>query len=132
MNAVSNAYIRAVKRQLTCSAKTKRRLINQLNKTMSDFLDENPYATLEALHAGFGTPEQLATTMMQDLPQSEYSEFRKKKKLNQTLAGTLVLLFVCFTIYVFFIKQNPIESYVEIIPSTPTSSATEYHEEETK
>lgn len=132
MNAVSSAYIRAVKRQLPCSAKTKRRLINQLNKTMSDFLEENPDATLEALHTGFGTPAQLATTMMQDLPQSEYSEFRKKKKLNQTLAGILILLLVGFTIYVFFIKQNPIESYVEIIPSTPTSSATEYLEEETK
>ena len=130
MNAVSSAYIRAVKRQLPCSAKTKRRLINQLNKTMSDFLEENPDATLEMLYSGFGTPSQMSAMMIQDLPSSEIQVHQNQRRIVRVLTALILALVFTFSFYVFFWKEVPIQEHIEIIPSNPTSPITHDVEEE--
>ena len=130
MNKVSNAYIRAVKKHLTCSAKTRRKLINQLNKTMSDFLEENPDATLEMLYSGFGTPSQMVAMMIQDLPSSEILVHQNQRRIVRVLTALILALVFTFSIYVFFWKEVPIQEYIEVVPSNPSLPTSHYVEEE--
>lgn len=123
MSRATIQYMRSLKKHLLCTHKTKRKLLAQFKQAMYNYVDEEPDATWEMLNSAFGTPEEMATTMMQDLPLSELTAFRRQNRLYQALAGSILVLLLSFTIYVFFVKQNPIESYVEIFPSSPTSDS---------
>lgn len=120
MSRVATRYIRSIKKQLTCTHATKRKLVTHFETALSNYLDEQPDATLEMLYTAFGTPEQMASTMMQDLPRSELDAYHRQNKLHRMLAGFVVVFFFIFTIYVFFLKQKPIESHVEITPYEST------------
>lgn len=123
MRRATIQYIRSLKKHLLCTHATKRKLLAQFKPAINNYVDEQPDATWEMLNSAFGTPEEMATTMMQDLPQSELTAFRRQNRLFQALAGSIMFLFISFTIYVFFVKQNSIESYNEAFPSSPTSDS---------
>ncbi len=126
MSIVATQYIRSLKKQLFCTPSTKNRLVAQFESALSNYLDENPDATLEMLYVAFGTPEQMAATMMQDLTQSEHENKHRQNRLHRFVIGTVLTLLFIFSMYIFFIKQKPIVSHVEITPyeSTTESPAT--------
>ena len=125
MSTVALRYIRSIKKHLTCTPATKRKLTAHLEAALTNYLDEQPDATLEMLYTAFGAPEQMAATMMQDLPQSEREAYHRQNRLRRILIGSVITLLFLFTMHVFFIKQKPIENHVEITPyeSTVETSA---------
>lgn len=125
MSRATTRYIRSIKNHLTCTHATKRKLVAQFESALSNYLDEQPDATPEMLYAAFGTPEQMAASMMQDLPHSERNAYRRQSQLRRILIGILAASLLLFSVYAFFIKQKPIENHVEITPydSTVETSA---------
>lgn len=126
MNKTTIMYIRSINKHLTCSFSTKRKLIKRFETALSNYLDDNPDATTEMLYTAFGSPEEMANVLMHDLPQKEHDVYLQQKRLFRRFAGIILTLLLCFAMYVFFLKQKPIVSNIEITPyeSTTTSPTT--------
>lgn len=130
MNRASAQYLRSIKKKLTCTPATKKRLIAQLDAALSNYIEEHPDATLKMLNSAFGDPENMASSMMIGISESDISSFQKYNRIRQILAGLVIVLFVMFTLYIFIRKQKPIVSYNEAFPCVPSTSSTLNTEEE--
>jgi len=107
MNRELIRYRRAVKRQLRCTGKTRRTLLHRLQSMLDSFLDEHPAATPEDLKTAFGPPEAMASLLCENLTETDRRSYNRKHRLIRIIAGSLIVLMLLFSFYVFFLKQAP-------------------------
>ncbi len=100
----SKQYLSKVRRRLTCSSASRRRLLNQGEQMAEDFLQENPGADADALAAAFGTPEAFARQMLDTLEPGEVAAARKRRKLAKRGSIALVALALAVTTVVCLVK----------------------------
>lgn len=110
MNRNVKSYVKAVERRLLCGGEQKKQLQAQLAGFLERFLEENPDATEEQLHAALGTPEEMANLLMEPVSSEERQTFLSKQKRMRTI-GTVLLIVCALSILIFalFFKQRPIE-----------------------
>lgn len=104
-------YRRALNRKLRCSSNTRGHLLEQFDFSLSAFLEEHPEATEADPTAAFGTPKEMANVMMEEVSAQEKCQYIKKKRLLLVILGALAMAVFLFAIYVFFIKEIPVETY---------------------
>ncbi len=99
----SKRYLAKVRRRLTCSSASRRRLFHQGEQMVEDFLQENPGADADALTAAFGAPEEFARQMLDTLEPGEVAAAQKRRQLVKRGAIALVVLALVVTnaIYLF-------------------------------
>ena len=109
-------YKAELRQHLKCSRTTKNRLMENFRNMLQCFLEENESADHAALVAAFGTPSEMAATLMAEIPPEEKTRYEtrsRRRSLNMIIAIILTLL-IC--VYVFFVKQKPLiqEDYFTI------------------
>ncbi|MCD8051440.1 MAG: hypothetical protein LUE89_07170 [Clostridiales bacterium] len=109
MNEAATHYRREVRKHLRCGRSTRRRLEEQLSVLLNAFLEENPSPDRAALEAAFGTSEELAATLMEELTPEERGQWKRHRLAVRVVCVVLVLLFTMFSIYTFFYKEKPFE-----------------------
>lgn len=87
-------YYTSIKKNLSCSFNMKSVFIKDLDDRVSDFLEDNPNATMENIIENFGTPEEIAKSFDKD---NEYYKRKARYRLLIEIA-LLVLLVVAITI----------------------------------
>ncbi len=99
----SKQYLSKVRRRLTCSAASRRRLLAQAEQMAEDFLQENPGADGNALAAAFGGPEAFARQMLDTLEPGEVAAAQKRRKLVKRglVAAVALALVVTNALYLF-------------------------------
>lgn len=107
MNRDLVRYRRAVKRQLHCTGKTRRALLQRLQSMLDSFLDEHPAATAEGLKTAFGPPEAMASLLCEGLTEADRRGYRRRNLLLYISAGIMAAALLFFSIYVLFIKEIP-------------------------
>ncbi len=100
----SKQYLSKVRRRLTCSAASRRRLLAQAEQMTEDFLQENPGADADALAAAFGAPEEFARQMLDTLEPGEVAAAQKRHKLVKRGAIALAALALVVTTVICLVR----------------------------
>lgn len=116
MNKELTRYRRALKKHLHCGVSTRRQLLDRFDNSLSDFLADCPTPTLEQLKSAFGPPEEAAGVLMEAVSENEQIQCQKRKTLLRILASAVAVLFIVFTIYVYFVKDIVLISSDVVIP----------------
>ena len=101
-------YERMLKKHLNCFPKTKAALIGSFRGSLEDFLLETPEPTFDALVEAFGSPEEMAKTLMKDVSTKELTSRKVLLNIERAVAVLLVLLFLSFSCYIYVIKSIPV------------------------
>lgn len=100
----SKRYLSRVRRRLTCSAASRRRLLAQGEQMVEDFLQENPGADGDALTAAFGEPEEFARQMLDTLEPGEVAAAQRRRRLVRRVSAALVALALVVTTVICLVK----------------------------
>ncbi|MCD8353022.1 MAG: hypothetical protein LUC47_01720 [Clostridiales bacterium] len=109
MNEAATHYRREVRRCLHCGRAAKRRLEEHLTSLLNAFLEDDSAPDRAALVTAFGTPEELAATLMEELTPEERGQWKRQWLAARVVCVVLVLLLAAFSIYTFFLKEKPVE-----------------------
>lgn len=112
-------YERSVKKALHCGKAAKVRLLARFHGSLQTFLEENPFPDAQALHDAFGPPEEMAKLLMEDTTEAERAQYRRNKLFLRIGAVILITAILLFSIYVCFVKSNPVQHYDEFSVITP-------------
>ena len=105
--ALINDYISAVSSAVICQGKKKRCFLECLRQDAEDFLNENGGATRAELESVFGSPEDIAASMLSN---SESSEIKRKISLKKTvIVAVLAVLFI----YLAFVVLSLVDVHYE-------------------
>lgn len=108
-------YKKEIQKSLCCCGSTKARLLERFDRTLAPFLAECPDPDSEMLYAAFGPPESTAGLLMSEMSLEEVTRYRRKVVVRNIVAVLFAVLFFVTTVYVYFIKQAPIEVVDEIL-----------------
>ncbi len=109
MNEAALQYRRAVRKHLRCGRSARRRLEEQLTGLLNAFLEENPVPDRAALEAAFGSPEELAATLMEELTPQERGQWKRQRLAVRVVCVVLAALLAVFSVYTFFCKEQPVQ-----------------------
>lgn len=85
-------YYRQIERCLPGSAKAKKRIMDSIRQSVSNYLEENPLTDLAGIRTHFGTPQQIANAYVEQLDTEEViKKFDIKKTVICVVCGALVL-----------------------------------------
>ena len=104
---MNNRYMRELRRQMRCSRKTQNRLLEQFTAYQLKSLDETP--DYEQMVTMFGSPDEMAQTLMEEVSQEEQSIYQRKKQCLKGAGIAACILWAVFTFYIFVIKSIPIQ-----------------------
>ncbi len=124
----SKQYLSKVRRRLTCSAASRRRLLAQGEQMTEDFLQENPGADADALAAAFGAPEEFARQMLDTLEPEEVAAARKRRRLITRVLVASIALALVVTNAIYLIQYFRVHEMIDgkfIIIESPGRNITE-------
>lgn len=91
-------YIRTISDALSCSGKTKKRIVSQIRDSVDDYMLQNPDADFEMIQTHFGTPQEIAASYVDEQDASRLlKKMSIKKKVLVIVAGvmaTILLMWV--------------------------------------
>lgn len=94
-NAQVRRYLREIRNWLPCSRRLKSKIMEEIRVTVSSFLAENPTASYTELTARFGTPQQIASSFVDEMGTEELlRDLRIRRKLVCIASITAVVVLV--------------------------------------
>lgn len=93
LNRDTKRYLREIRSWIPCAGKMRREVLEEIRGTLAEFLSENPDADFPALVARFGTPQQIASTYVDEAETGELlNALRIRKKMVRIACVTAVIL----------------------------------------
>lgn len=94
-------YYRSIRKDLPCSYKMKKRIIQQIQESVDQFLEQNPDADFDAVQLHFGEPQTIALSYIEDQDTPELlRKMRIKKRIITIVAGAMVAVLVIWGVAV--------------------------------
>ena len=109
----TDLYLKQVKKELRCSAKQKRALVQPLSQALQEFAQENGAVTIEQVTAAFGTPQKQAEDLMETLDTKEVKKAFTWKKLVLIGVLAVVLIWLVAVVTLWIDGHNDINGYGE-------------------
>ena len=116
MNDCVEQYKKDLNKHLSCSKNVKKRLTDQFQGVLEGFLEDNDSPSAEALNLAFGSPEEMAQTLMEGVTQEEKHRYQRLVLIKRILAGIVLSAFLLLTIYIYFYKETEMDYSDEIVP----------------
>ena len=107
-------YRRALKKELRCSYKTKKRLLNGFNQAITAYWEEHSNPSMEELSAAFGPPSEMAKVLMAQITDQEHTMYRNRTLCTKILTSIIFVILISFTIYIWFYKSVGLTSTSEL------------------
>lgn len=108
MNQTGKVYIKEVEKQLPCALRQKQNLKADLCHIVYMYLDDNPEASYKDIAAALGSPERMAEELLQDIPESErYQTRRKRKRVHVTIVIVLLVMVIAASSIAAYFIRNP-------------------------
>lgn len=86
-------YYRSIRKDLPCSYKMKKRIMQQIQESVDQFLEQNPDADFDAVQLHFGEPQTIALSYIEDQDAPELlRKMRIRRKVIAIIAGTVALV----------------------------------------
>jgi hypothetical protein len=90
--------------------------MKQLNQLLKTFEDEEPNPTCDQLYLAFGTPENMAETLMNEIQPAERSRCIRKKWVNIVICIALLIGVLAGVAFLIGSQQKPVP--VDVIEQT--------------
>lgn len=117
-------YVKEMSRQLHCSQKVKRRLLDQFEAYQKNAHDYGSDCTYDRMVADFGPPEEMACELMRDVTAAERNAFRHSVLIRKVIEVVFIIAFIAATFFIWFLKSNPVNvieySFEGTIPVSDT------------
>ena len=108
MNTQEKNYRKQVRKALLCGRKEKKQLTAALDRDLARFREETPEPTAEELSAAFGTPEDVAASLMAQLPEGTQKKFQKCKRVWKWIVSAVIIFLIAFFAFVAYTKEIPV------------------------
>ncbi|MDO5401130.1 MAG: DUF6120 family protein [Eubacteriales bacterium] len=118
-NREARRYLRAIRGWLPCAGKMKGQMLGNIQSSLDEFLSEKPDADYQALVDRFGTPQQIASTYVDEAETGELLRLlrvrRKVVSIISAVAAALVLTWAAYvTIELVCDAYDAQTSYVNV------------------
>ncbi len=101
------SYLHSVRRLLDCPAAERERLLRQLDRAVSAWIEDNPCADKAELAKTFGTPEVCAARLLEECDSTVVAGERQKRKLRtRVLIAVLTILLLIAVWVAFYLWSN--------------------------
>ena len=101
------AYLKQIKKELTCSNSLKNVFLNDFNNQIKSFVYDNDTYTMNDITNHFGTPKEIAYSFENHKDLQFYKRIAKRYKITKIIVLSLVSLFILsFLILVIIIKTE--------------------------
>lgn len=101
-------YEKLLKKRLRCTTAVRKRLLEKFRGALLVFLEETPEPSMNQLREAFGPPEEMAQVLMTEVSPVEKAEHCRNRRIQCIAAGVIAVVFVLFTMYIYFEKQKPL------------------------
>ena len=127
MTAAIEQYKRRLKRRLRCDSVMKQQLMGRFEGMLNVYLGDSGWPASwpgkQDLENAFGSPEQMARILMDEIPANVTAKYRKKKKVKKAIVAILIAALVLLTVYIWIYKDVGITSVDDVGPvETPGMS----------
>lgn len=86
-------YYRSIRKDLPCSYKMKKRIMQQIQESVGLFLEQKPNTDFAVVQLHFGEPQTIALSYIEDQDVPELlRKMRVKRKVIAIVAGTMALV----------------------------------------
>lgn len=116
MNTYARKYLLDLEKNLSCTRKTKKQMLRRFASILQHFISDNPSPTEKDLYLAFGTPNEMAQALMEEMTQEQHSHWRNNLLFKRVVATIVIVFFVIFTAYVYFYKEKPLNVTTEYFP----------------
>ena len=114
MNTQEKNYRKQVRKALLCGRKEKQQLTAALDRDLARFREETPEPTAEELSAAFGTPEDMAASLMAQLPEGTQKKFQKCKRVWKWIVSAVIIFLIAFFAFVAYTKEIPVKAVDDV------------------
>ena len=113
-------YIRTTKRLIACPRKYRRKILDDIELDIKQFIKETPSAGSPEVVGYFDTPEKLAQTYLDSVPHEELVKHKYKRRYRFTISLiVLIFFFAIVSIFLYYqfntCKVIYIEEEIEIL-----------------
>lgn len=115
MNKETARYRRALRSQLSCLPRRKRQLLVKFEGTLFAFLEECPDPSYEQLEAAFGSPGEIASVLMEAVPEKEKRRYVLWQKAGKALLILCLIFAIVFGVYAYTLKEWTVIEYQDSI-----------------
>ena len=98
-------YRRVLKRKLRCSWGVRKRLLEKFDDAAFSYLENEPTPALAEVTEAFGTPEEMARTLMEEVTPKEAAAYKRGVIVRRVLAGVAAAAVLAFAVYTFCFKE---------------------------
>lgn len=107
-------YIRTTKRLIACPRKYRRKILDDMERDIKQFIKENPSAGSPEVVGYFDTPEKLAQTYLDSVPQEELVKYKYKRRYQFHISLiVLIFFFVILSMFLYYQFNTCPVIYVE-------------------
>lgn len=113
-------YRKALKQDLRCSRKVKKRLLEKFSLSLSAFLEDVPSPGMDQLYAAFGPPNEMVDVLLAEVTPKEAAQYHRKNIILRIFAGILTAVLLAGATYVYFLKEQAVvhDDHVRIVIKT--------------
>ena len=98
-NKCGAEYLSSVKRQLTIPSEMAKKLLNDLSRSIGEYIHDNPSATMDDLIERFGDPKIIADEYISALDRDELkTEIKKSRFIKRIILAIAVAFILTVTI----------------------------------
>lgn len=106
MTAAIEQYKRKLKRHLVCDSTTKQRLMGRFDGMLNVYLGDSGWPASwpgkQDLENAFGTPEQMAEILMDEIPACKRAKYRRNRRIIRVIVAISFAALFLQSIYVLF------------------------------
>lgn len=110
MNQVVKKYRKETARFFQCGPEHRKQLLRELDHCLAPFLDDISEPDLQTITDAFGSPEDLAESLMEGIPSQEIQQYqqrvKKRKWFCACLAAVLAVALLAFSVYAIYVKET--------------------------
>ncbi len=113
-------YIRTTKRLIVCPKEYRRQILDDMERDIKQFIKENPSAGSPEVVGYFDTPEKLAQTYLNSVPQEELVKYKYKRRYLFIISPIALIFFFAIVSMFLYYKFNTcpviyVEETIEIL-----------------
>ncbi len=117
---VIRKYKRTTKHLLVCPKEYRRQFLKDMERDLKQFMEENPSAESSDVVDYFGTPDKLAQTYLDNVPQEELVKYKYKRRYRTTISLTVLVFFFTILSMILYYRLNEykiiyVEEKIEIL-----------------
>ena len=106
-----NRYYRSISRYLPMKKAQRQQIVEQIHRSVENYLEGHPEADMAALTAHFGTPQEIAASYVENMtPEEILKKFRIRRTVLIVICSAVAAAFLMWTAVVGSALMNELNA----------------------